>query len=68
MTHTIRLNVNGKEHPVEVSSRRLLVDCLRYDLGLTGTKGRMQRRRLRSLHGSHGWKAHQFLPGSGPVC
>jgi len=24
MTHTIRLNVNGKEHTVEVSSRRLL--------------------------------------------
>ncbi len=38
MTHTIRLNVNGKDHTVEVSSRRLLVDCLRYDLGLTGTK------------------------------
>ena len=38
MTHTIRLNVNGKEHTVEVLSGRLLVDCLRYDLGLTGTK------------------------------
>lgn len=38
MTHTIRLTVNGKEHTVEVTSRRLLVDLLRYDLGLTGTK------------------------------
>ena len=38
MTQTIRLRVNGKEHFVEVPSRRLLVDCLRYDLGLTGTK------------------------------
>jgi carbon-monoxide dehydrogenase small subunit len=38
MTQTIRLRVNGKEHSVEVASRRLLVDCLRYDLGLTGTK------------------------------
>ena len=38
MTQTIRLRVNGKEHSVEVPSRRLLVDCLRYDLGLTGTK------------------------------
>jgi len=38
MTRTIRLRVNGKEHTVEVPSRRLLVDCLRNDLGLTGTK------------------------------
>ena len=38
MTRTIRLRVNGKEHSLEVPSRRLLVDCLRYDLGLTGTK------------------------------
>ena len=38
MTHTIQLSVNGKKHTVEVPSRRLLVDCLRYDLGLTGTK------------------------------
>lgn len=34
----IRLKVNGKSHRVEVEPRRLLVDCLRYDLGLTGTK------------------------------
>lgn len=38
MTHTIRLKVNGRQHTVEVSARRLLVDLLRYDLGLTGTK------------------------------
>ena len=38
MTQTIRFRVNGKEHSVAVPSRRLLVDCLRYDLGLTGTK------------------------------
>ena len=38
MTRTIRLRVNGKEHSLDVPSRRLLVDCLRYDLGLTGTK------------------------------
>lgn len=34
----IRLKVNGKSHTVEVPTTRLLVDCLRYDLGLTGTK------------------------------
>jgi carbon-monoxide dehydrogenase small subunit len=38
MTHTIRMRVNGKEYTVEVPPQRLLIDCLRYDLGLTGTK------------------------------
>lgn len=38
MTHTIRMRVNGKDYSVEVPSQRLLIDCLRYDLGLTGTK------------------------------
>jgi carbon-monoxide dehydrogenase small subunit len=38
MTHTIRLRVNGKDHTVNVPPQRLLIDCLRYDLGLTGTK------------------------------
>jgi carbon-monoxide dehydrogenase small subunit len=34
----IRLTVNGKRYSLEVPTTRLLVDCLRYDLGLTGTK------------------------------
>ena len=38
MTHTIRMRVNGNEYTVEVPPQRLLIDCLRYDLGLTGTK------------------------------
>ncbi len=38
MTHTIRMQVNGKDYTAEVPSQRLLIDCLRYDLGLTGTK------------------------------
>jgi aerobic carbon-monoxide dehydrogenase small subunit len=38
MTHTIRMQVNGKDYRVDVPSQRLLIDCLRYDLGLTGTK------------------------------
>jgi carbon-monoxide dehydrogenase small subunit len=38
MTHTIRIRVNSKEYTVEVPPQRLLIDCLRYDLGLTGTK------------------------------
>jgi aerobic carbon-monoxide dehydrogenase small subunit len=38
MTHTIQIQVNGKDYTAEVPSQRLLIDCLRYDLGLTGTK------------------------------
>ena len=38
MNQQIRLTVNGTDHQVEVPARRLLVDFLRYDLGLTGTK------------------------------
>ncbi len=38
MTHTIRMQVNGKDYTVDVPSQRLLIDCLRYDLGMTGTK------------------------------
>jgi aerobic carbon-monoxide dehydrogenase small subunit len=30
--------VNGKDYTADVPSQRLLIDCLRYDLGLTGTK------------------------------
>ena len=36
-THQITLQVNGIPHEVEVPARRLLSDCLRHDLGLTGT-------------------------------
>ncbi|MFC6087130.1 (2Fe-2S)-binding protein [Sphaerisporangium aureirubrum] len=35
--HAISLTVNGLVHEVEVPARRLLSDCLRHDLGLTGT-------------------------------
>jgi carbon-monoxide dehydrogenase small subunit len=34
----VRLKVNGEEREAEVPARRTLVDFLRYDLGLTGTK------------------------------
>ena len=32
------LNVNGEEHDVEIESDRLLLEALREDVGLTGTK------------------------------
>jgi aerobic-type carbon monoxide dehydrogenase small subunit (CoxS/CutS family) len=35
--HETRLLVNGVPHTVRVPARRLLADCLRHDLGLTGT-------------------------------
>ncbi len=38
MNKKIRLRVNGKRYELEVPTHRLLVDALRYDLGLTGTK------------------------------
>ncbi len=38
MNQTIHLRVNGQDHELNIPASRLLVDCLRYDLGLTGTK------------------------------
>jgi aerobic carbon-monoxide dehydrogenase small subunit len=38
MQTTVRLIVNGEQREAEVPARRTLVDLLRYDLGLTGTK------------------------------
>jgi len=36
--HQISLTVNGQQHNLSVPARRTLVDLLRYDMGLTGTK------------------------------
>ena len=36
--HRLMLRVNGEEREAQVPARRTLVDFLRYDLGLTGTK------------------------------
>ena len=38
MKTTITVKINGEEQTVTVPDRRLLIDMLRYDLGLTGTK------------------------------
>jgi len=38
VTRAIRLRVNGATHEVEVPTYRTLLDCLRNDLGLTGSK------------------------------
>ena len=38
MTRVIHVTVNGTSREVEVPTYRTLLDCLRYDLGLTGSK------------------------------
>ena len=38
MNQKVRLKVNGTDHELDIPARRLLVDCIRYDIGLTGTK------------------------------
>ena len=38
MTRMLRLRVNGRPRELEVPTYRTLLDCLRYDLGLTGSK------------------------------
>jgi aerobic carbon-monoxide dehydrogenase small subunit len=38
MKRAITLNVNGQEHDVEIEPNRLLLQVLRDDIGLTGTK------------------------------
>jgi carbon-monoxide dehydrogenase small subunit len=38
MKHAIALEVNGRPHRLEVEAGRLLVEVIREDLGLTGTK------------------------------
>ena len=38
MKRQIKLKVNGQEREIIVEPRRTLLDALRYDLGLTGTK------------------------------
>ena len=38
MKYPITLNVNGQTYNVETEPNRMLVDVIRYDLGLTGTK------------------------------
>ena len=34
----IRLSVNGEQHQLAVQGSRTLLEALRYDLGLTGSK------------------------------
>ena len=40
MNQKVHLKINGSDHELDIPARRLLVDCIRYDIGLTGTKER----------------------------
>ena len=45
----ISLRVNGKLHTFRVPVSLMLVDLIRDELGLTGTKVGLQKRRMRGL-------------------
>jgi aerobic-type carbon monoxide dehydrogenase small subunit (CoxS/CutS family) len=45
---TVRLSVNGKARSVETEPERPLLEVLREDLGLTGTKHRAEFQRFRT--------------------
>ncbi|MCH8940645.1 MAG: (2Fe-2S)-binding protein [Chloroflexi bacterium] len=36
--YTVNMTINGQPHQIQVPARRTLVDMLRYDLDMTGTK------------------------------
>lgn len=38
MKQPLNFSVNGKAYSIEVEARRLLLDCLRFDLNITGPK------------------------------
>ena len=38
MNQKVHLKINDTDHELDIPARRLLVDCIRYDIGLTGTK------------------------------
>ena len=37
MNQKVHLKINGTDHELDIPARRLLVDCIRYDIGLSGT-------------------------------
>jgi len=57
--------LNGEEFGVETASDRRVVDLLREDLGLTGTKGVVRKWGLRCLHHIGGWREPPFVPHVG---
>jgi len=64
MTETIRIEINGTWHELEVERRTTLLEVLRDRLHLTGTKnGCGQRHSLKSTSGhGPGYRGTRILP------
>ena len=61
----IQLNVNEKIHRLKVKSHWTLLDVLRKEIGLTGTKKIVRPGKLRSLHCDYGRQSRLCLFPSG---
>jgi CO/xanthine dehydrogenase FAD-binding subunit len=55
-------HINGKEYKFNSGFRKTLLNLLRDEAGLIGTKRRLCRRRMWSLYGHNGWDGSHELP------
>ena len=62
MKTRVSLTVNGESHDVLVAVHKTLLEVLREDLGLTGTKHGCELGRVRHLHRAGGRRAGAVLP------
>ncbi len=60
--HRIQITVNEEEHDLLVHPNKTLLDLLRYDLGLTGTKEGCDEGDCGRLHGYCEWQGGDILP------
>ena len=62
-TAEVILVVNGNEHTLKkLDVNTTLLDCLRDDLHLTGSKKGLRPWTLRCMHGTHRWASRNVLP------
>ncbi len=61
MSNPITLKINGKERRITVRPADTLLYALRLRLGLTGSKPRLLKWRLRRLHGINRWRTDEIL-------
>ena len=64
-SQTITLRVNGTERRGQVEPRKLLVDFLREDLGLTGSHVGCETRHLRGVYDSRQWRIRPLVSDAG---
>ena len=65
MKTLVTCTVNGEERTVLADTRDTLLELLRDRFAPDRHQGRLRQRQLRHLHGSHGRRTHQRLPGAG---